>query len=345
MEEKQIYTYSRWKKLEDKFNLVKQEVQKTIQDFKAKPRKLKPSLTTTPIETSEIIQTPITEKASLEKPKLKKASLKKSKPKISRRLSLEFDEKILTYTLLFAIIVIIGLGIFLGKKGYQPSKKLSDKSLPTKTLSPTPTTNLYSDEISGGWKTYTDNLERYSYSYPLNWKLSRGNPNQIYNYSSEESSNGDFNPALDEDKIKIEIYTSSKPYSSLEEFLSEQEKLWEFEFEREYEETFINNQRALKTRASFSVGFNTVLLVFLQNPSTKKVHSFSAMPRYDVNKEIIDQILSTFRFLDENEPNATNEGQFCGGIAGIECLPGYICKLEGNYPDAGGYCVKEEVKK
>src|SRR3989337_3646162 len=165
MEEKQIYTYSRWKKLEDKFNLVKQEVQKTIQDFKAKPRKLKPSLTTTPIETSEIIQTPITEKASLEKPKLKKASLKKSKPKISRRLSLEFDEKILTYTLLFAIIVIVGLGIFLGKKGYQPSKKLSDKSLPTKTLSPTPVT----ESDLANWKTYTN--VNFSFRYPSGWSI------------------------------------------------------------------------------------------------------------------------------------------------------------------------------
>lgn len=31
--------------------------------------------------------------------------------------------------------------------------------------------------------------------------------------------------------------------------------------------------------------------------------------------------------------------QFCGGIAGIQCPQGYECKLDGDYPDAGGKCV------
>src|SRR5690242_3664261 len=29
---------------------------------------------------------------------------------------------------------------------------------------------------------------------------------------------------------------------------------------------------------------------------------------------------------------------FCGGIAGRPCPAGYVCKLAGNYPDAGGTC-------
>lgn len=32
---------------------------------------------------------------------------------------------------------------------------------------------------------------------------------------------------------------------------------------------------------------------------------------------------------------------FCGGIAGIACPEGFECQLEGNYPDAGGTCIKE----
>ena len=31
---------------------------------------------------------------------------------------------------------------------------------------------------------------------------------------------------------------------------------------------------------------------------------------------------------------------FCGGIAGKACPSGYSCKLDGNYPDAGGTCAK-----
>ncbi|MDP3792689.1 MAG: hypothetical protein Q8Q89_03080 [bacterium] len=56
--------------------------------------------------------------------------------------------------------------------------------------------------------------------------------------------------------------------------------------------------------------------------------------RIDTNKKILDQILSTFRFLDK-----TVGGQFCGGIAGIACPTGYDCKLDGSYPDAGGVCI------
>lgn len=40
-----------------------------------------------------------------------------------------------------------------------------------------------------------------------------------------------------------------------------------------------------------------------------------------------------------------NEGEFCGGIAANlpenKCPSGYKCQLDGNYPDAGGKCVKE----
>lgn len=39
-----------------------------------------------------------------------------------------------------------------------------------------------------------------------------------------------------------------------------------------------------------------------------------------------------------------SEGKFCGGIAGNlpqnQCSDGYTCKLDGNYPDAGGICIK-----
>lgn len=34
-------------------------------------------------------------------------------------------------------------------------------------------------------------------------------------------------------------------------------------------------------------------------------------------------------------------GQFCGGIMGKACPQGYTCKYDGNYPDAGGKCIKE----
>lgn len=43
--------------------------------------------------------------------------------------------------------------------------------------------------------------------------------------------------------------------------------------------------------------------------------------------------------------NSGTEGKFCGGIAGNlpenQCPTGFRCRLDGNYPDAGGKCVRE----
>jgi hypothetical protein len=46
----------------------------------------------------------------------------------------------------------------------------------------------------------------------------------------------------------------------------------------------------------------------------------------------------------KTETKCSYENEFCGGIAGIPCCPGLICKLEGRYPDAGGKCVKPTFK-
>lgn len=34
-----------------------------------------------------------------------------------------------------------------------------------------------------------------------------------------------------------------------------------------------------------------------------------------------------------------NSAPFCGGIAGLPCPEGQYCKLDGDYPDAGGHCI------
>lgn len=58
-------------------------------------------------------------------------------------------------------------------------------------------------------------------------------------------------------------------------------------------------------------------------------------------KTTFDQILSTFKFLDQN---SDAEEKFCGGIAANlpqnQCPEGYTCKLENEFPDAGGVCTK-----
>lgn len=68
---------------------------------------------------------------------------------------------------------------------------------------------------------------------------------------------------------------------------------------------------------------------------------------------IVLGILGTLLFVlypnsqqKSSSPTGTGiEGKFCGGIAANlpenQCPSGYFCRLDGNYPDAGGKCVKK----
>lgn len=42
----------------------------------------------------------------------------------------------------------------------------------------------------------------------------------------------------------------------------------------------------------------------------------------------------------EIKSSSCREGQFCGGIAGVECPEGYFCEYDGHYPDASGVCIR-----
>lgn len=51
----------------------------------------------------------------------------------------------------------------------------------------------------------------------------------------------------------------------------------------------------------------------------------------------LDRVLnSCLSSADEN----LEENKFCGGFAGIICSDGYTCKLDGDFPDSGGKCIK-----
>ncbi len=63
-------------------------------------------------------------------------------------------------------------------------------------------------------------------------------------------------------------------------------------------------------------------------------------------------VLSTFVSTPNSSDNSINslppptpkptEGKFCAGLAGLQCPTGYTCRLDGDYPDAGGKCIKKK---
>lgn len=56
-------------------------------------------------------------------------------------------------------------------------------------------------------------------------------------------------------------------------------------------------------------------------------------------------LLLVFSFSSYAGEIKSQKAPICGGIAGVTCAKGFICKLDGNYPDAQGSCVKAVIKK
>lgn len=155
-------------------------------------------------------------------------------------------------------------------------------------------------EQKGEWQTYTDNVQKYQFSYPAGWFLYKGNPNQLTNYDSEKASPGQFDPEKDKEKIKIEIYSTDQPYESIEKYLEEQEsgeRMYQ-EPSPTYEPTVLNGQSGLKAVEKRLGG---LLSIYIKNPKTGYIHSITAMPNYDLHKAIVDQIVATFKFLKQEE--------------------------------------------
>ncbi|MCR4263665.1 MAG: hypothetical protein NUV98_03015 [Candidatus Roizmanbacteria bacterium] len=161
------------------------------------------------------------------------------------------------------------------------------------------TYEITDDSNMEGWKTFNANTTKYSIDYPSDWFINPGNPNQFYNYDPAIGPGRDFNPEVDKDKIKIEISTSLEPYpQTIDTYVEENPPMgYETPLPVKFESVLIGEQKALKA-IDTSLG-GSLFLVYVKNPTTGHIQNITVYPRYDLHTEFVDQILSTFRFLDE----------------------------------------------
>lgn len=193
-------------------------------------------------------------------------------------------------------------------------------SSPDKTAKP--------DSIGANWKTYRSSKHGFELQYPDDWQV------------TEDSVSATFSPVNNQDDLVFYVSVYSKevgghgapgPLVRTTDVViagfKTQEKIYQGKCCGDDSPistlTSINLIKHIDKYYSLEFKFNN------QNeksdPSTIK---------------IFNQILSTFKFLP-----AMEEGKFCGGVAANlpenKCPSGYKCQLDGNYPDAGGKCVKE----
>lgn len=256
----------------------------------------------------------------------------------------------LVHLLLVAIIVsaIGGLVFYSWKGGLL-------KTLPLQFSSPKP--NEIQNEILG-WKTYSNEKYGYSFKYPPDWEI----------WSVDGSIDFPPNSPTPQPEIgthlllgyinKNEDRSTSKQMQLYVDTFQNTEQLtlkeyfkklgWSNNYLDNMKDTKLNNFDAVEmtlpsdTTMHYFVPFDKFIAEF-RFSYFETQDKFSTPPT-----QIFNQILSTFK-LYNNKANGVPtykedvEGSFCGGIAGITCPKGYTCKLDGNYPDSGGKCVKKKT--
>ena len=73
----------------------------------------------------------------------------------------------------------------------------------------------------------------------------------------------------------------------------------------------------------------------LSSSSSSQTSSSSAPSTSSSSSSMTSSMTST----SSPSQGKAGRGQFCGGIAGIQCATGLTCQYEGTYPDAGGTCI------
>ena len=196
--------------------------------------------------------------------------------------------------LLIVLIIAAAIGGYLIYSGKFLNKP--EVIYPQQTTQPSP-----SDETAN-WKTYT--YPEFSFKLPRNWKIDKSsqvwktdnssNYLQFTNYAVPAIGRG-FNPELDKGKLKLEII-GDKTNQSIENYFA---KSLEGSGIKDWneEKLTVGGQPAIRIRTN-QPGFNKVYIKDLTQ-TTLIIISFNL--DFGNFSDLSNQILSTFKFLDQNK--------------------------------------------
>lgn len=257
---------------------------------------------------------------------------------------------------ILVLITVTGGAFYLGnslQKPIQSQNPVSTSAIPNPspvaisqtpqpTHSPLPTQTAIPTNETANWKTYTNTKLGFSFKYPPEASVTESKPGEIHVRYTEQCFACQVNPGYG---VSFDIKNLN--LKNLKEVVEE-------EFERDKD-----SWRNLSSLSEIKVGsYSGYTYSIKSKVETKRIYlshttddtyiQISYGSQYGNDKgdqKKIDQILSTFKFTGQGSvnpsPATSTENQFCGGIAGKPCPTGYECKLDGNYPDAGGKCIKQ----
>ncbi|MCX6704713.1 MAG: PsbP-related protein [Candidatus Woesebacteria bacterium] len=247
--------------------------------------------------------------------------------------------------LAMAIFVLFSLGVvaFLYYQNQQLKNMLASyQATPIPLVSPTP----IAEAETADWKTYTNTKYGFSFKYPSELIISTDtncSPETIYfdktklKFPDSCGYGGVYTPLMVTMKKPTTTNYSQEIQGSIEynkysNLINKTIKIGQY--------TAYEYGGRVEVESYITGQYNYILII----PISKDIEinlMFTEIEgnRYDLNT--FDQILSTFKFIDQSSA----EGKFCGGIAANlpenQCPSGFYCKLDGNGPDTSGHCVKK----
>jgi len=256
-----------------------------------------------------------------------------------------FAHPIILVLVVLLILAVLG-GVYLWKN--QSNNKLSlPVKVPIEALAlPTPT------PTPSSWKTYKNNQYGFELIYPKEGVIvtDKGNIEGECGQSIKESGG-----KIDVDNVfqvkimdwsgTIQDYLISKGAGKIYnteviEGTGADEGMYLVELKKDFE-IAVGYPPLLYVKYLFKKGNNLIIVSTFLHPENMGGC---------INPEVIDPIKykkyldlgwdpkNSFKFLPI--PNQNSTEMFCGGFAGKLCPTGYVCQLDGNYPDASGKCVK-----
>ncbi|MDO8639084.1 MAG: PsbP-related protein [Candidatus Daviesbacteria bacterium] len=219
-------------------------------------------------------------------------------------------------------VILIALMLAGGFLIYQ--KQIKPASLIQKTTQIPSTPSAQTDETAN-WKTYENKNLGISFKYPSDWNLL-----EYENYVG----------VIKDPDFRM-VVGACPGYSFVIRKFDPKEN---YQIYQPIERSIFKDQKAdiYEKVDQYGCGRKTIFINRFPTESIKPKLIIS-MTTKNPNSKLFDQILATFKFSENNQDQI--EGKFCGGIAGNlpqnMCPAGYQCQLDGDYPDAGGKCIKK----
>ncbi|MDO8610493.1 MAG: hypothetical protein Q7R95_08155 [bacterium] len=209
------------------------------------------------------------------------------------------------------VYVVIALVIFFGLVFYSVNQNNLKKQNETKLLSITPTvvtTQQKMETDTSNWKTYFNNILKFSFKYPGDWILTDFPDQQEASLRFESSDyqlDSKFKPTKDAHVgpllfgAKLDMYTSNKNRDVLKDYYPKEDTTGSSIKVLDRKEVIIDGQKGIRVETQWGQVKGFVSSAVTSLGRTYYFNIQYAQDKRDYFLKIFDEMLSTFKFTDQ----------------------------------------------